>query len=293
MEITCPQCGFSKDIPEDKIPSNAQIATCPKCKHKFKFREIEQNIEEQTKENIEEKEARGEDIWSSLEKINSEEEKYSLSEVNDDVQQGQSPRVSLSVPWEELEQNGFFAGFFDTIKMVCLSPKEFFKSMSTRGGYTRPLIFYLLISEFYTAFRMIWSMAGVGIMNHSQKMDVLNLGLHGIASLLWLLLYPVLLTILLFIAAGINHLCLLLVKDGTRGFKGTFKVLCYSSAPMIMSVFPILGPIIGIIWSSICNFLGYKFVHKTSGIKVAIAMLIPVLIILLFSMPIAMQMKGM
>lgn len=134
------------------------------------------------------------------------------------------------------------------------SKRIFFKSMSTRGGYTRPLIFYLLISEFYTAFRMIWSIAGIGMSNPAHEMDFLNLGLHGMASLLWLLLYPVLLTILLFMAAGINHLCLLLVKDGSRGFKGTFKVLCYSSAPMVMSIFPFLGPIIGIIWSSVCNF---------------------------------------
>lgn len=293
MEITCPQCGFSKDIPEDKIPANAQIATCPKCKHKFKFRDIEQSTKEETREDIGAENTESEDIWASLEKLNSENEKYSLAESSDDNQQGQSTRATYSIPWEELEQKGFFAGFFDTIKMVCLSPKEFFKSMTTRGGYTRPLIFYLLISEFYTAFRMIWSLAGVGVMEHGQQMDILNLGLHGMASLLWLLFYPILLTVLLFMAAGINHLCLMLVKDGSRGFKGTFKVLCYSSAPMIMSLFPILGPIIGILWSSVCNFLGYKYVHKTSGIKVAIAMLIPVLIISLLSMPMALRMKGM
>ena len=293
MEITCPRCGFSKDIPEEKIPSNAQIATCPKCKHKFKFRDIPKSAEKEIREEKGEREKKSEDIWASLEKLSSENEKYSLTESSDGDQEDESTRATHSIPWEELEQKGFFAGFFETIKMVCLYPKEFFNSMPTTGGYTRPLIFYLLISEFYTAFRMIWSLAGVGFMGHGPQMDILNLGLHGMASLLWLLFYPILLTILLFIATGINHLCLMLVKDGSRGFKGTFKVLCYSSAPMIMSLFPILGPIIGILWSSVCNFLGYKYVHKTSGVKVAIAMLIPVLIIFLLSISMALRMKGM
>ncbi|MFP5239249.1 MAG: zinc-ribbon domain-containing protein, partial [Acidobacteriota bacterium] len=38
MRIVCPQCGYSRDIPEDKIPARSSIASCPKCSFRFRFR---------------------------------------------------------------------------------------------------------------------------------------------------------------------------------------------------------------------------------------------------------------
>ena len=40
MEIICPQCQFSRQVDESKIPPTAQVATCPKCQAKFKFRDV-------------------------------------------------------------------------------------------------------------------------------------------------------------------------------------------------------------------------------------------------------------
>jgi predicted Zn finger-like uncharacterized protein len=41
MRIICPQCGFESNVDLDKIPPRAKLATCPKCKFKFQFRELE------------------------------------------------------------------------------------------------------------------------------------------------------------------------------------------------------------------------------------------------------------
>ncbi|GFK94646.1 hypothetical protein NNJEOMEG_02493 [Fundidesulfovibrio magnetotacticus] len=38
MRIVCPQCGYSRDIPADKVPARSAIATCPKCQFRFRFR---------------------------------------------------------------------------------------------------------------------------------------------------------------------------------------------------------------------------------------------------------------
>jgi len=40
MQIVCPDCQFSREVDETKIPARSQVATCPKCKTKFKFREL-------------------------------------------------------------------------------------------------------------------------------------------------------------------------------------------------------------------------------------------------------------
>lgn len=40
MQIVCPDCKFAREVDETKIPAKSQVATCPKCKTKFKFREL-------------------------------------------------------------------------------------------------------------------------------------------------------------------------------------------------------------------------------------------------------------
>jgi predicted Zn finger-like uncharacterized protein len=40
MEIICPECQFSRQVDESKIPPRSQVATCPKCQAKFQFREL-------------------------------------------------------------------------------------------------------------------------------------------------------------------------------------------------------------------------------------------------------------
>lgn len=40
MEIICPECKFSRNVPDDKIPDNSVNATCPQCGIKFRFRNI-------------------------------------------------------------------------------------------------------------------------------------------------------------------------------------------------------------------------------------------------------------
>jgi len=279
MEITCPKCGFTKNIPDEKIPKRAQIATCPKCSHKFKFRELSpDNLElDEAHYDTDQHSQENRDIWSSLEELQETSKEKSSTPF-----EGSSE--DKSIPWEHLEEKGFFAGFFKTIKLVCLSPKDFFKKMSVKGVYLRPLIFYLLISEFYTAFRMFWQIMGFGLSVKNYQDPYALLGLHGFASLLILILYPIFLTIGLAIGTLINHGCLLLVKDGEKGIKGTFKVLCYSSAPIILSIIPYVGGLIGIIWSAVCTFIGFKYVHKTSTTKIIIAMAIPIVVVFLLSL---------
>ncbi|WP_243310974.1 YIP1 family protein [Fundidesulfovibrio agrisoli] len=47
MRIVCPQCGYSRDIPEDKIPARSSIASCPKCSFRFRFRGFQAQPERQ------------------------------------------------------------------------------------------------------------------------------------------------------------------------------------------------------------------------------------------------------
>jgi hypothetical protein len=37
VEIVCPQCGYSKNVPEEKIPPGVRWANCPRCKNRFEL----------------------------------------------------------------------------------------------------------------------------------------------------------------------------------------------------------------------------------------------------------------
>lgn len=44
MIIRCPQCEHSRSISESKIPPTAELATCPRCKHRFRFRTLHRQV---------------------------------------------------------------------------------------------------------------------------------------------------------------------------------------------------------------------------------------------------------
>jgi len=40
VEITCPNCRYSKQLEEDRIPPGVRWATCPRCKERFDFTRV-------------------------------------------------------------------------------------------------------------------------------------------------------------------------------------------------------------------------------------------------------------
>jgi len=333
MNIVCPDCGYARQVPDEKLPPKAAMATCPKCGSRFKFREISpttpepapvrevagageadrpdpvaapvpdppaeplepgsfreparsttssgQDDPKPTKYDLTDPEEletplpskEEEDIWSRLESFDDPKEE-------DDTPPPTSPRETGDVPWENLEQHGFFRGFMLTAKKVMRHPVTFFSAMPVGGGYGKPLVFYLLIAELQAVAQFIWQISGLlPPMNDMQGGGMIGLGLMGFGSALTLVMYPVMLTLMLFFIVGINHICLTLLKASNKGFEGTFRAVTYGSAPMLLSIFPIFGSLIGALWSMVSTFFGYRQIHGTTTLRVVLAMLLPVLIL--------------
>ncbi|MDL2316971.1 zinc-ribbon domain-containing protein, partial [Desulfovibrio sp. OttesenSCG-928-A18] len=47
MIIRCPQCEHARSIPESRVPPRAEVATCPKCGQRFRFRTLPTGLEEE------------------------------------------------------------------------------------------------------------------------------------------------------------------------------------------------------------------------------------------------------
>lgn len=297
MRIICPQCHFARELPEDKIPAKAQVATCPKCKHKFRFRELPPetftSLADQTaparpdatpsqdtpprdvppqdaaatpppSPPSAQDETPGGDIWDRLGGLDPHQrEAGPAAPGGEDPLAGDAGRPLVDVPFERMDQNGFFPALIQTIRRAMFSPQLFFGSMPLRG-LGKPLIFAILISQFEVFFQVLWG--GMGVMGEPPVDMGSGLGLSLTAAVV---LAPILITVLLFLETALFHFCLILFKAANRGFEGTFRVMAYGCAPLFLAFVPVIGPVIGSLWGLALNVIGTKYMHGTSTGRVA------------------------
>ncbi len=293
MDITCPECGYHRDVKEEKLPPQAQMATCPKCRHKFQFRELvsppEQKQEEKKEEPVFQSGAKPDsqastratsqpraetdnDFWQGLHEMGKSEERAG----------GKAPSFPKAIfpPWEDIRKNGLIAGFLQTIGAVLFHPVLFFQNMRTGYGMLRPLIFYLLVIEIQLAFSLL--LQGMNNITVIQGNEMLGQMPVEIGPVNLLLLYPPLFAVSQFFVAGLNHLFLVLSGGTDKDFEATFRVACYGSAPFIFSaVFTALfsgGQVISATWSLVCIILGYKHVHSVNFLRATMAVFFPLLV---------------
>ena len=294
MKLVCPQCSFSREVPDNKIPARTQLATCPKCNHRFQFRNLSETAgpdqttlqpepAEDSSPLLQDETSSADDIWDSLSAMHTDSGHPENQDKEDSFASAASPFASSQdsedIPWENLDSVGFFPGFFETIKRVMRHPVDFFSKMPVEPGIGKPLVFYLLIAELQALAQFFWQLSGViPMMNDGSGATAVGLGMMGMGSAFILILYPLLLTLMLFVMVGVNHLCLTLFKAANRGFAGTFRAVTYGSAPMVLAFFPFVGPILGALWSMVTTFFGYKYIHGTTTTRVVLAMLLPLLV---------------
>ena len=262
MLVTCPQCQFARELPEDKIPARAQVATCPKCKHKFRFRELppeeaapDQEIPAPPPPAPDQLLPEG-DIWDRLGAAAPEERPGQAPADNPFAADPDQPQVD--VPFERLDQFGFFPGLYQTLRRILFNPQLFFEAMPLRG-LGRPLAFAVLLGEFQIVFQLLWSMTGA--LGESPETAQYGLGLALAAAVV---LGPLFLSVFLFLETAIFHFCLILFRSGSKGFEGTFRVLAYSNAPLILSCIPVVGPLLAYFWSLSLTVIGARRLHGAS-----------------------------
>ncbi len=359
MRILCPLCGFGREIDEAKIPPRAQMATCPKCQHKFRFRVVDDPEQyeatppaapaapsgvpgfggapepgqaaqdaakgvDQGPDPMAAQRARAAAEWQRLQggkapepgqapgtepgqaapKVVLEEPKpreplfgpdeagpqfpeaqpqaQPLSTGPEAFPGQQAPSTGSPVPFEDLPRHGFFGGLWGTFVQVAKTPVAFFRAMPVTGGMSKPLIFYLLVSEFAFFCHFAWGLVGIGAISHYlNRPEVLELGLDisTLAPLLFLIFAPLAFIITLLALTAVTHLLLRLVGAGGRGPEATFRVLCYASVPFVLSIVPLLGPQVAEVWSLVLTAIGLKEAHRTSLSKALFAVLVPIMML--------------
>ncbi len=273
MQIICPQCGFDRELAEDKIPARAQVATCPKCKHKFRFRSIDPGIEtvDLPKASPAETGPAAEapaasdsaplagDIWEHLESMAAPAAAKASSKPA-------APLPEEEVPFERLDVYGFFGGIAKTVRRALMEPARFFGSMPLKG-FARPMVFSMLMAEVGVFFQMFWVAVGVDQMEQGLE----NMP-RSMIFMLTLALAPLFTLVATYAQAGLFHFFLTLFKAGSRGMEATFRVVCYANSTILAMALPVAGPLVGIFWSLALLLIGTRATHGAGTARVLGAM---------------------
>jgi len=190
--------------------------------------------------------------------------------------EGQVREISAEeyTPWESGE--GFINAFYRTTRDCLFSPVGFFRRISVGEGYWTPLIYGLItgIIGQGAAFFWVWL-----FMAQFIPLDKLPFQ-YSFSILQFIIPLPFQQAIILFIVSAVIHLCLMVVGGNRKGYKTTFRAICYSNSTQLFNIVPFIGSVIGFIYMIILFILGVREGHGIRTGKAVLAVLLPVIIIL-------------
>jgi len=344
MDITCPNCKYSRSIPDDKVPANSVKATCPQCGAKFRFRDLDFALEEpgepeaqaavaqapaaeapaaappqapaagQPVQDAPEADAptpqpepeprpepdtrpvrniglleedplppenapgsTGGDIWQRLEDLGDSHPGRDAHAPGGPGHPGRSGAPVVDVPFERLDQFGFFGGLWETCKRTATAPRLFFETMPVDRGYGRPAVFYVLLNIVAVMLQLAAEFALHGVQvpagaDLPAEVEGLTAGAAVGASYLFVLVAgPLVLTFFLFGISAVLHLLLTLMQGVSGGFQATVRAVAYTALPSLCMVVPVAGMYVGSVWSIVLLIYALRGVHKTSFAKATLA----------------------
>lgn len=170
--------------------------------------------------------------------------------------------------------------YIETWKEVIQRPSDFYRRMPTTGGYADPLIFAVIN---YIIYGLLTALVNPGMSMGSMFGAKEFSFTMVIASVIATPIIGIIFS--LFIGGAILYI-IYKILGGTGSYEGTVRFIAYSTAVMAISWIPIIG-LIASIYGIYLYIVGGSFVHNVSMGKSAIAVILPIILIILLAMVIA------
>ena len=320
MEIRCPKCGYTREVNPDSVSSDLTVATCPKCSSKFRFRLVEEKEPDfvlgedteksQTKPSVSvqpssrdessdeaQRPVRPEDLYPpSVHRDNApEQDDFSDDEFwkTDGTQptSGQEDPLRIvytdgqpldgmpqDVPWAEVKELGFFPAIAATIKGVLLKPDLFFEIMDKNSRFSIPFSYFIIISLASVLIETVWQSVFGNPLIPSEVTG--SLSIDELFSIMFI--SPLILVVYLFVTGSVLHGALKLTGAATGKIGVTLRVLCYAATADLLSILPVVGPLVGGVLKLIIIVKGLKSAHGTTYTRVLPPVIILVLVLVSF-----------
>ncbi len=181
------------------------------------------------------------------------------------------------IPWERRSSLGLIGAFSGTLIMSLTKPTEYFKRVPTMGGISTPMIYALISGLLGSWFNLAWQMLFIyfGIFESAVQSPDNTMGF----SILIAVLSPILIPMGLLVGAGIINLSLMMLGVRNNNYETTFRIVCYSSGPSVLAVFPVIGSMIGAFWSIALEAIGLREVYDISLRRAIAAVVLPIMFI--------------
>jgi len=185
--------------------------------------------------------------------------------------------ASASVPWED-PTVGFPANLLKNWEESVFRPAAFFQRVDFAGPFGRPLLYFLIISILASMFNLIWVNLFWNAL-FSSLSDTLGSAGFGVQTMranvaLQFFWAPFGALLALGLGTLVLHLFTLMLAPERRNMGATARVVCYSRGPLLWSIVPIIGSLVGWVWALVLAIQGMRAAHRTStGRAVAIVLL--------------------
>ncbi|MBQ7456739.1 MAG: zinc-ribbon domain-containing protein [Desulfovibrio sp.] len=278
MNIICPDCGFTRDVPPEMLPDHTVIANCPQCGCRFRFSPTEGFLEKVQDGVVprEEPTLGEQEGGDDRERADDPLPKGAIIVPNhpreEDEAEEQKPHAKKPSFAKELLGDGnpwscapgtagWISSLVQTIVRIMLSAPRFFSSINPNASSVRALLFFLCICLFEFLCNDIWMMvfrAMIGDSTDSQLASVLAMLAPQGNIFLLTLLQLALGTLKLYCVSGMLYGVYRLLSGGEVTYGGIFQVVAYSTAPCVLAVVPLVGSLAGALWSLACLAIGIR-----------------------------------
>jgi hypothetical protein len=162
--------------------------------------------------------------------------------------------------FDEFDHKHPISSLFATAGRVLSHPRRFFEGLDPEGSFLTPTAFaiggyivYAVLAGFsYTAaFALI-----------EQHPFTLTAALGAMVGNLAAVPFVLVLAPLF---GAVTHLCVRLFAGGQHaGFRATYRVMAYASAPDLVGWVPGVGLVVDVVWAVVLGTIGLRVMHHTS-----------------------------
>ena len=317
MEITCPDCQFTKHVPSDVLEKKAVIANCPKCGCRFRFIVESGQTEKLPPRKVEDdplpkgaivipKQTEAQLLNTDADNVPDTGGEASIADDGqpEDAQVGKKAphtqeyrteqsflrefeRQSSANPWDKAPGRiGWIASFCQTCLRIMFSAPRFFASLSPRATFYSPLVFYVIICVTELLVNTVWMTILRGAMADSsdpQLTELLSMLAPQGNILLTIFLQTALSVFKLYVLSALFFCIFQLIIPKKNNFTLIYQVVAYSVAPSLLCIVPIAGSLAGILWSIACLAIGLRTALRVSWMQTVVAFL-PIIFLFAASM---------
>ena len=199
---------------------------------------------------------------------------YSFKNKTISNQEKMSNRV---IHWEYISEIGFIKALFKTLSQCLFQPSCFFDKINEKSSALSAWLFAVVIGSIAIVFELLWQQSSLSIFS-----SLFNSTDNRSVDLATLILFPIALSVNIYILSFYVHSLLILSKGKRQKFTATFIAVCYGQSAAVFYIIPYFGSLISFIWLFFLLIIGISQVHRLSRIRTGITIFFPVFISMAF-----------